>query len=120
MTRDGRNAAWMILPVVLVSYSIAEGFTGNEWRDLSEIGRNYYVAGVVDTWAQVVKAEEMTGEHTALAAPYKVLMDCILSKKMPYSQIVAIVKRYMDEHPEEWGSGMTALVFVAMFSNGCR
>jgi hypothetical protein len=118
MARTGRNAAWMILPVILISYSIAEGFTGNEWRTFSESGQIYYVAGVVDTWADIVDTDKARGENTALSATFKILVDC--PRKMPYSQLVAIAKKYLDEHPENWGMDMPAIVWSAMWFKGCQ
>ena len=111
-----KNPAWLILPLFLISYSLAEGYTGNDWRSLTKAEQSFYIAGVIDAWEQVVANDERTNQNTVIAGPYKLLTDCVTSKKMRYKQIVPIVKKYMDQHREEWRMGMSAIVWSAIYS----
>jgi len=92
---------------------------GNAWLRLSETARAHYVAGVVDTWFGAKDLSKGLEDGIPIYVPGGVELaftrasDCIRGK--PYSQVVAIVEKYMKDHPEKWHYDMTSSIFVAVY-----
>ena len=115
---------WPCLAVVLVCGllasllpSSASALTGNEWRALPAQARTTYVTGVVDNLMDfgaairsLVPAEKRTASEKMLIS----FDDCMAKTARPPSQLVAIVDKYVKEHPTQWHSRMSGLVFEAL------
>ena len=91
---------------------------GNQWRALPESGREAYVTGVVDTWSEVgsgVKTKTVANPAYAPGAIENLLRsvsEC--AQPMTYGRIIAIVEKYMNDHPEIWQYRMASNVFAAV------
>jgi hypothetical protein len=91
---------------------------GNQWRGLPDSGREAYVTGVVDTWSEVwggIKMKTVANPAYAPGAVEHVLRsvsEC--AQPMTYGRIIAIVEKYMKDHPEIWHYRMASNVFAAI------
>lgn len=117
-----RLMAWF-LPSLAITDSLAQqsspwkrafivgGFvTGNKFRLLSEAEKTSYLMGIFDGYLFTLS---MSGK----AKNAQTLRECI--PNVQADQLLAIVRRYMDEHPEKWGDSMGLIVFDALPTN-CR
>ena len=104
--------------VCLLAPSLAHGIDGNAWLKLPENLRAGYLVGVFDGWAYVQSESEAYRKgHPDVAAGFiegtlDGLKDC--HKGKPPSQLIAIVEKYMKDHPDAWHYSMGSLVFVAI------
>ena len=86
--------------------------TGNDWQKWNEDTKTAYVSGVVDTWKHVAhRANEYRA--TEFTKSYSSAVDCLKGRR-PYSQISAIVEKWMKDHPEHWHYELTSLVWEAV------
>ena len=87
-------------PFAMTSYCM-----GNDFRQLSEPEKSSYLLGM---WDGFMFAPVFGGK----AKNDQVLRDCIPG--LESDQLLAIVNKYMDEHPEKWGDPMGSIVFSAL------
>jgi hypothetical protein len=80
-------------------------FKGNDYRTLPQPEKIAYLTGV---WDGYMFSPALGGR----AKNDQVLFDC-LPNLVP-DQLLAIVEKYMKEHPEKWGSSMNFIVFSAL------
>ena len=97
--------------------SAAGAVTGNDWRALPAAAKTAYVTGVVDNLVDfgaavraIVPAEKRTASEKMLVS----FEDCVVRTLRPPSQLVAIVDKYVKEHPTQWHVRMSGLVFEAL------
>jgi len=107
-----------LMTLCLLFAAEAMAISGNDWKRLPLAGQQAYIAGVIDTWgdvggrAEVMKKLGHEGSLNELI--FTDLHECV-SKKMPYGQIVAIVKKYLEDHPSGWHYGMADSVYEALW-----
>ncbi len=91
---------------------------GNQWRGLPDSGREAYVTGVVDTWSEVWSGIKTKTAANPAYAPGAVensirsVSEC--AQPMTYGRIIAIVEKYMKDHPEVWHYRMASNVSAAI------
>jgi len=91
---------------------------GTQWRALPESGREAYVTGVVDTWSEIssgIKTKTVANPAYAQGAVETLVhsvSEC--AQPMTYGRIIAIVEKYMNDHPEAWQHRMASNVFAAI------
>jgi hypothetical protein len=90
--------------------SVVTATSGNDWEKFSDSFQTAYIGGVVDTWWMF----QETMDSSPKVRLYTGLSDCIKERHMTYGQIAAVVKKYMDEHPQDWGYSMSALIWQAL------
>ena len=74
----------------------------------------YYGPGVLDAWQQVAAASETTNSEPALIKnAYATFIKCAYGG-MTGGQIVGIVDKYINDHPEGWHYRMAGAMFIAM------
>lgn len=101
---------------VFLSVSSAGAVTGNAWKQLSETQRGSYVMGVIDGWhfvsalAQLQRGAKPTETEEIIIK----VSDCVYDKRMPYSQVIAIVEKYMNDNPAEWHQLMSGVIWDAL------
>ena len=83
---------------------------GNDYRLLSTTEKIAYLTGI---WDGYMFSPALGGK----AKNDQVLFDCL--PNLVQNQLLAIVEKYMTEHPEEWGSSMNFIVFSAL-PKSCR
>ena len=83
---------------------------GNGFRTLSEPEKTAYLMGI---WDGYMFAPAIGGR----SANDQTLHDCV--PDLVPDQLLAIVTKYMDAHPETWGNSMNWIVFSALPAN-CR
>jgi|GEM_PF-5021130 len=83
---------------------------GNDFRQRSEAEKTAYLMGV---WDGYMFAPAIGGK----AKNDQILYDCI--PNLLADQLLAIVNKYMDEHPENWGWPMNLIVYAAL-PKSCR
>lgn len=91
--------------------TVAGHVTGNNFRGWSSAVQSGFVTGTVDGFllSPIFAIKELQrAEH---------LGHC--TTDMQADQMLAIVTRYMDQHPAEWDSAMNTIVFRA-FVEACR
>ncbi len=87
-------------------FLIVSGFlTGNDFRELSEDEKTAFLEGVWDGYAFALS---FAGEPPAALLTFS---DCI--PHLQNDQLLAIVNKFMQEHPERWGDPMAAIVYAA-------
>jgi hypothetical protein len=96
----------------------ASNFTGNDWRPLAAAARGMYVLGVIDGVLEMASHERRasptsTTENSLLARIVEKLERCA-GDRMTREQAVAIVEKYVTDHPEKWHLPMAGLVLIAM------
>jgi hypothetical protein len=85
---------------------VEQGYiAGTHYRDMVESARGMYVMGVVDGFL----ASTMFGGSHPRALWLK---SCITGVNT--GQLVAIIDRFISEHPERWDQGMHVLVYSAL------
>ncbi|MGS0625834.1 Rap1a/Tai family immunity protein [Ralstonia sp. VS2407] len=88
------------------SVNVPRGYmNGNAYQSFSDLEKRRYVTGVVDG---LLMAPIMAMKDTPRAIR---LQSCEINHQMTDSQLVAIVDKYMAEHPESWGDDMAGLIF---------
>jgi hypothetical protein len=118
---DSVHTRWYCVAVILFSGLLAplsaSAVTGNEWRALPASAKTAYVSGVVDSIVDfgmavrsLVPVEKRSGSEKMLVS----FEDCIAKTPRPPSQLVAIVDKYVKEHPTQWHARMSGLVFEAL------
>jgi hypothetical protein len=119
-----RKVNAFLMTICLIFAVDAMAITGNEWKQLTPAGQQAYVAGVIDTWngvgqrATVMKKMGHGGSLNELF--FTDLHECVsVRNRMPYGQIVAIVKKYMDNNPSGWHYSMADSVYEAL-SEACK
>lgn len=110
-----------IIGLFIYPQSASAMFNGEAWQTLSRAEKHAYIAGVVDSWQNVVHLAAMR-EHVPEAenASLKVfgpIVSCI--EGMSYEQITAIVERYLNEHRSNAHYAMTGIVWSAL-TTACR
>jgi hypothetical protein len=85
----------------------AKALTGNQWKELSQVTQGYYVMGVIDGWRYVGAAALAIKERNTSTE----LIKCVM--KIPYSQTIGIVQKYMQDNPAIWHYSMEELIWLA-------
>lgn len=124
MTRRWPRIMIAMLWLVLAPTPALAGLDGNQWRGLPDSAREAYVTGVVDTWSEVwsgIKTKTVANPAYAPGA----IEDLIRSvsecaQPMTYGRIIAIVEKYMKDHPEIWHYRMASNVFAAIQASCSR
>jgi len=120
-TRWLYSAVSLCCPLVVVCIllpSLVYGIDGNAWIKQPENARAIYFIGLWDGWAQLQsEGEEYRKTHPEAALGHiepflDGLKDC--HKAKPMGQLIAIVEKYMKDHPESWHYSMPSLVVVAL------
>lgn len=83
---------------------------GNQFRRLSDAEKTAYLTGM---WDGYMFAPAIGGK----SKNDQILNDCI--PNLQADQLLAIVNKYMDEHPEHWGESMNWIVYSAL-PKSCR
>lgn len=83
---------------------------GNDFRQLSDAEKTAYLMGI---WDGYMFAPAIGGK----SKNDQILNDCI--PNLQADQLLAIVNKYMDEHPEQWGEPMNFIVYSAL-PKSCR
>jgi len=108
-----------VLVFALGLYSIQPAFamSGNDWNNFSKDVQDAYVIGVLETWrhAEAVCKQLSTNcdNINFIARP----LSCF--PKSPYNQFIAIVRKYMQDHPEGWENNMVNITWASL-SNACK
>ena len=115
----GQTRLW--LAILLAAAALGLGWVpgavagllkGDQWRKLPENGQMLYVWGVVDGW----QPPPLLGPHGASLLKHYAPIRCV--EQMTYGQIMAIVKKYVEENPAKWHFTMSDLVWNAL-ENAC-
>ena len=103
--------------------------TGNDWNRLSTNSQAFYVIGVIDGWknaSQMCKEGTYTEKHDTKSKVFnceffRLMTELFLScfTNSPYDQLIAIVRKYMEDHPEDWHTPM-AFISLKSFNDACR
>lgn len=117
-SRSAVSLCCLLLVVCILAPSLAHGVDGNAWLKLPEDVRGLYLLGVLDGWLYVQSAGEVYRKRHPGATPGIIentlgeLINCHRGKT--YTQLSAIVKKYMTDHPESWRNEIANTVFVAL------
>jgi hypothetical protein len=99
-------------------YRDHRGAPGPGAAALLAAARSGYVIGVMEGWmllADVYQVLRLRGTPTPGSIARLVnVAQCARDRKMVYSQMVAIVVKYMEANPAQWHESMAALVWAAM------
>jgi hypothetical protein len=113
-------ASGLALPLVLFGVAPVRAIDGRAWKDLPEPARAYYIVGVVDAWANFKGASDFVRERRPGTPPsnaeaiYVGLATCIQDRGLNYQAILDLVDRYMTDHPGQWSTGMSGLIWNAL------
>ena len=89
--------------------------TANEWKRFSDSGRRTYVIGVIDTWGTMkLLLRDTKIQPSVHDEIYLRLVDCVQSRGMPYSQVIAIVEKFIADRPADGHYSMPSLIFSAL------
>jgi hypothetical protein len=121
MKKDGHCVGFITLFFIVIFLWYSEpslAISGNRWLKLKSDERIAYVGGVLDTWDDDValcekKPEEPWCAHVKLA--YEPIVLC--SQHRPYKEIVAIVERYVKDHPEELERSMAGHIWISLYES---
>ena len=92
--------------------------SGNQWNtELSQQGRQAYVIAIVDSW-ELVRATTLKYPSQTKAGVYEEIhvevAKCISDEHLPYSQLVAIVDKWMKDNPNAWQYSMPTNIYTAI------
>jgi len=91
----------LLFSILLIDYSyvqeeekegVSSFLSGNDYLDLADAYKIFYVIGLLDMWSYVAYSE--------LPEIYPIFRRKF--KDMSMQQVEAIFDRYLEEHPEEW------------------
>jgi len=91
----------LLFSILLIDYSYLQEkekgettyfFTGNEYLDLTDAYKVFYVTGLFDMWSYVSRSE--------MPGIYPIFRTKMENIKM--QQVKAIFDKYLEEHPEIW------------------
>ena len=112
---------------LLLSFPVSSfAITANDWRDkLNEGQRLAFVMGINDAWqlnvfynVNKLKTEDRSTVSISEIDGYQAnLISC--SKDMTYTQMTAIISKYVDSHPEDWHQQMALHAFLAI-TTACK
>jgi len=110
-----RKVKAFLVTLCLLFAAEATAISGNEWKQLSQTARVYYVMGVLDGWDNLGNLISRTNPNQQLSVVtnHAKLVNCVAG--MTHSQIAAIVQKYMENNPARWHSAMTLLVWLALY-----
>ncbi len=114
-------ARGLLLATLLVSLDV-DAFTGNQWRGWSESERKSYIAGTLDGWNLLETTLTLVAQGRDVDPAISSLLQnvrCAQQRRMTYEQMVGIVAKFMQDHPERWQQEMSMLTWDAM-SQACR
>jgi hypothetical protein len=111
--------------LIVVPEGAQAGTSGNDWNKFPEGQKWGYILGVIDSWVENSSMRELvsrtgtSGTLDGLSMREAELSRCLDARSMPLSQVVAIVKKYMQDNPANWHFSMTGEVMLAM-SDACK
>ena len=91
---------------------ISFSLDGVGYKDLGEVAKFIYIAGVLDGWHNIYELSKYRFKKEA-AAPSSVeqvpihIQNCLDERYMQPQQIKAIIDRYWKDHPNEWHDRMS-------------
>jgi hypothetical protein len=119
---ERRGGLWLLLGIVLVVAFVAttraadapsqivyvpnSAWTGQNFHDSDAYGRGIYVNGLIDGF---LGAPLFGGDEKSARAFH----ECLVPMKV--EQIVAILAKYVDDHPSRWHESMHILAYGALF-----
>ena len=107
----------------------ASATTGNGFRTISDdIQRMAYVVGVIDSWVDVLSSiRDLSGGRSddpvasAVVIMYGRVAQCVTNeRKMLREQILAIVDKYLRDHPAGWDQPAANLIWSALVTCSSR
>ena len=111
----------LLLATLLVSLDV-DAFTGNQWREWPEAERKAYIAGTLDGWNLLETTLSLVAQGRDVDPTVSSLLQnvrCARQRRMTYEQMVGIVAKFVQDHPERWPQDMSMLMWDAM-SQACR
>ena len=97
----------------------ATAISGNEYRALLDIQRLFYLAGVLDGWSNVLEPlRALNVDVSVVDQMFQRVFDCV-AKGMTRGQVMAIVDKHMNDHPEAWHYTAGSTAWVAM-NEACK
>ncbi|HKN86224.1 MAG TPA: Rap1a/Tai family immunity protein [Nitrospiraceae bacterium] len=91
-------------------------YIGNDWGQWDDTAKTIYVAGVLEGFKfSAVNLDIPKGVDVVYDTQNEIIK---CTEDMTYRQMNAIVKKYMEKHPEEWHMPMSVLVYRA-FTGTC-
>jgi hypothetical protein len=109
---------------LIIHTNTSEALDGNQWRKLSPDMQHFYVSGVLDAYMQfsvtITADKQITGQQsrTIPEMSFDRPGRCAIERKMPYTQMTAIVRQYVEQHPAQWDWLMVGLIQNA-FAKAC-
>lgn len=103
----------LTLSMVLAMSTPAMAVSGNDWVQLQQVRQEIYVAGVVDVYADIAALAKSGDLKDPLSSGADAISHCI--NEFGYVQLAAIVKKYMNNNPEQWHDSMSKLTMRALF-----
>jgi len=103
----------LLFLILLVDYSYLqekekEGqtcfFSGNDYLDLTDNNKVFYVTGLIDMWFYVA--------HSDMPVVYSIFIKRM--KNITMIQARAIFDKYLEEHPELWNFTAASIFFGAI------
>jgi hypothetical protein len=104
----------------LLGIAPALAISGNQWLQLTQATRGFYVSGVLDGWSLVrqgvgtLKKADPNYVTGTVEDNLIRLTKCFDQSPYTIAQILAIVEKYMKDHPEEWHFSMEGNVLAAL------
>lgn len=93
--------------------------SGNEWQQLGEIAQDFYIIGVVEGAAAMllyvarIEADKQPATTIGAGLTYE-LLKCVNRPGVSRAQYLAIVRKYVRDHPADWHYTMPSLIFNAL------
>ena len=120
----------VVLACAILSVSVlflaerCRAISGTEWQRLSIKARTFYVAGVIEGWQLELRFADIdktrhSKEFSTSEKMMELVVSCATKRSMEIVQLEAIVKKYVDEHPNEWDDSMPFIALKAM-SQACE
>jgi hypothetical protein len=90
----------------------ATAITGSEWKQLPPAVQHYYIIGVLDGWNNVGTITLLAEEKAPIGSGFTKQIECTAG--MAYTQINAIIQKYMENNPSQWHNSMALLLWPAL------
>lgn len=108
-----RHLLAIVFLLVAPVQAYSQAMSGNQYLDLPENARLFYLGGITDMVNLFGQIEAATGE------PALTVIQRCLGESRTRGQWEAMVARYLEEHPEEWDQFMP-LIVATIAVEACR
>jgi hypothetical protein len=111
-TTRPHKIAVLLLLWCLLSIGPAFAITGHDWLNISKDGQHLYVVGTLSGWKTAELMCKEAEDNCLFLRTFVRAISCL--EMAPLSQYVAIVRQYVQDHPDRRNDDMALTIWMAV------